>query len=89
MEYLLNKVLTTDDQKVILPLLARQSGSTTKRGEHGTMKPVELLKRVIKISSNEMILFYNPFYGSGSTGSFIFKILTAILSVFELDETYF
>lgn len=35
--------------------------------EHPTQKPIELLERIIKISSNENDLILDPFLGSGTT----------------------
>ena len=55
---------------------------------HSTQKPVKLIKRLIKASSNEGDLVLDPFAGSGSTA------ISAITSkrkfvVIEKDETYY
>lgn len=54
---------------------------------HSTQKPIKLIKRLIKASSNEGDLVLDPFAGSGSTA------ISAITSkrkfvVIEKDETY-
>lgn len=42
--------------------------SEKKCGKHPTQKPVELLEKIIKASTNENDLILDPFNGSGTTG---------------------
>jgi site-specific DNA-methyltransferase (adenine-specific) len=39
-----------------------------KYGKHPTQKPIELLRRIVKASTNEGALILDPFSGSGTTG---------------------
>ena len=57
-------------------------------GEHTTQKPVELIKRLIRISSSENDLVLDPFVGSGTTGVAC-KNLNRNFIGMELDEEYF
>ena len=43
------------------------SSSATERIGYPTQKPVELLERIVKASSNEGDVILDPFYGSGTT----------------------
>ena len=47
--------------------VAKGSTSEVKYGKYPTQKPKELLKRIIKSSSNEGQLVFDPFMGSGTT----------------------
>ena len=57
-------------------------------GEHTTQKPVELIKRLIRISSGENDTVLDPFMGSGTTG-IACKNLNRNFVGMELDEEYF
>lgn len=55
---------------------------------HPTQKPIELIKRLVKASSNEGDLVVDPFLGAGSTG-IATKILNRNFVGIELDPEYF
>ena len=84
----LNKILTTDLSKSDINYYLKRQSAQQPKGEHGTMKPVELLQRVIKVSSNENDIILDPFMGSGSTGVACQNTNRNFIG-FELDETYF
>lgn len=56
--------------------------------EHPTQKPVELLRILIKLISNEGDLIFDPFMGSGSTGVAC-KIEGRKFMGCEIDDEYF
>lgn len=56
-------------------------------GEHPTQKPVELLKRIIKASSNQGDLILDPFSGTFTT-SFVAKSLNRNSIGIEIDNKY-
>jgi len=39
----------------------------TKKFNHPTVKPIKIIKKLIKISSNEKDIVFDPFMGSGTT----------------------
>lgn len=55
---------------------------------HEAEKPVELLQRIIKLSSNENDIVLDPFMGSGSTGVACLNTNRKFIGI-ELDENYF
>ena len=55
---------------------------------HPTQKPVSILERFIKLSSDENGLVLDPFMGSGSTGVACINTNRNFVG-FELDEKYF
>ena len=55
---------------------------------HPTEKPVELLKHLIKIHSNEGDIILDPFMGSGSTGIAAYKTNRQFIGI-ELDQEYY
>ena len=57
-------------------------------GEHTTQKPVELIKRLIRISSRENDLVLDPFMGSGTTGVACINTNRKFIGI-ELEEKYF
>lgn len=61
---------------------------TVKSKLHPTEKPQELLKDLIKTSSNEDDLILDPFAGSGSTGLACFNTKRNYICI-EKDEGYF
>lgn len=63
----LKKVLNeTGDKNDITKYLKRQAFSQPK-GEHGTMKPVDLISNLILVSSEKGDVVLDPFMGSGTT----------------------
>lgn len=63
----LNKI-AGEDGKAISHYYTKRQVCPQPKGEHETMKPVELLKKYILLSSNEGDTVLDPFMGSGSTG---------------------
>lgn len=84
----LNKVLVEDGSKSDITHYMKRQVAEQPKGEHGTMKPVELLNRLIKVSSNEGDLILDPFMGSGSTGISARELNRRFIGI-ELDEKYF
>lgn len=62
--------------------------TSCKKGLHPAEKPVDLLKRFIKVSSEENNTILDPFMGSGTTG-IACKELKRNFIGFEIDEHYF
>jgi site-specific DNA-methyltransferase (adenine-specific) len=55
---------------------------------HPTQKPVELMKRLIELTTNENDLILDPFMGSGTTGVASLELNRKFIGV-EIDEEYF
>ena len=60
---------------------------SSKQRIHRTQKPVELMKDLIKIHSNEGCIILDPFMGSGSTAVGCIETNRNYIG-FELDTTY-
>ena len=56
--------------------------------KHPTQKPVELLKHLIKIASNEKDIVFDPFMGVGSVGVAALELKRKFIGI-ELDNEYF
>ena len=61
--------------------------SEKKEGKHPTQKPLGLLERIIKASTNEGDLVLDPFNGSGTTG-IACKMLKRKYIGIEQEEEY-
>ena len=61
---------------------------TVKGKLHPTQKPIDLMKYLIEVSSNENDIVLDPFMGSGSTGIACKKLNRNFIGI-ELDKTYF
>ena len=61
---------------------------TVKGKLHPTQKPVDLMKYLIEVSSNENDTVLDPFMGSGSTGIACVNTNRNFIGI-ELDKTYF
>lgn len=59
-----------------------------KYPKHPTQKPVNILKKMIKIASNTDDIVFDPFMGVGSTGVAALELGRRFIGV-EIDETYF
>ena len=62
------KVLTEDETKSDYRYYMKRQKFVQPKGLHESMKPVELLERYIKVSTNENDTVLDCFMGSGSTG---------------------
>lgn len=56
--------------------------------KHPTQKPVAILKKIIKVASNENDIIFDPFMGVGSTGVAAIDLNRRFIGV-EIDEGYF
>ena len=84
----LNKVWDEEGKKSDSDHYMKLQSFKKPDGEHTTQKPVELIKRLIRISSRENDLVLDPFAGSGTTGVAC-KNLNRNFIGMELDEEYF
>lgn len=57
-------------------------------GQHPTQKPIELMKDIISILTNEKNVILDPFMGSGTTGVACKSLKRKFIGI-ELDEKYF
>lgn len=55
---------------------------------HPTQKPIEILKKIIKISSNVNDIVFDPFMGVGSTGVAALQLNRKFLGL-EINKTYY
>ena len=62
--------------------------TSCKKGIHPAEKPIELIERFIKVSSQENDLVFDPFMGSGTTGIACKKLNRNFVG-FEIDKEYF
>lgn len=84
----LNKVWDEDGKKADSDHYMKLQSFRKPMGEHTTQKPVELIKRLIRISSNENDLVLDTFMGSGTTAIACINTNRNFIG-FELDEGYF
>ena len=81
----LNKI---EEENHLYSKVKKYSQIRGKSKLHPTQKPVELLKEIIKVSSNENDLILDLFAGSFSTGIACLETNRKCIG-FELDENYF
>lgn len=62
--------------------------TSCSRGKHPAEKPVELLKRYIKVSSQENDIILDPFMGTGSTGVAAKETNRNFIGI-EIDDKYY
>lgn len=62
--------------------------TSCKKGLHPAEKPIDLLKRFVKVSSKEDDTVLDPFMGSGTTGVACKELNRNFIGI-ELDENYF
>lgn len=84
----LHKVLTEDGSKSDINYYMKRQVAQQPKGEHGTMKPVALMERLIEVSSLEGDIVLDPFMGSGTTAVACLNTNRNFIGM-ELDETYF
>lgn len=80
----INNCGTPDILKISIKKLKNENGKNL----HDTEKPVELMKILIKNSSNENDLVLDPFMGIGSTGVACINTNRNFIGI-EIDENYF
>jgi len=56
--------------------------------KHPTQKPIQLLKHIIKMATNENDVIFDPFMGVGSMGVASLELNRKFIGI-ELDKTYF
>lgn len=59
-----------------------------KNPKHPAQKPLSILKKMIKIASNENDIVFDPFMGVGSTGVAALELNRRFIGI-ELDEVYY
>ena len=64
------------------------SPERTKNPKHPTQKPVSILEKIIKISTNENEIVLDPFMGVGSTGVAALRLQRRFIG-FEINEEYY
>ena len=84
----LRKVLTEDGAKSDINHYMKRQAHPQPRGEHGTMKPVNLIENFIRVASDEHDVVLDPFVGSGTTGVACKNLNRNFIGI-ELDEIYF
>ena len=84
----LRKVLTEDGTKSDINHYMKRQAHPQPRGEHGTMKPVNLIENFIRVASDESDIVLDPFMGSGTTGVACKNLNRKFIGI-ELDEKYF
>lgn len=82
------KVLTDDESKSDYRYYMKRQKFAQPKGLHESMKPIELLERYIKVSTNENDTVLDCFMGSGSTGVASLKLGRNFIGI-ELNEEYF
>ena len=84
----LRKVLTEDGTKSDIKHYMKRQAHPQPRGEHGTMKPVNMIENFIRVASGECDVVLDPFMGSGSTGVACVNTNRDFIGI-ELDKDYF
>ena len=84
----LHKVLTEDGTKSDINHYMKRQAHPQPRGEHGTMKPVNLIENFIRVASDEHDVVLDPFVGSGTTGVACKNLGRKFIGI-ELDKDYF
>ena len=84
----LHKVLTEDGSKSDINYYMKRQVAQQPKGEHGTMKPVAIMERLIEVSSLEGDIILDTFMGSGTTGVACVNTNRNFIGI-ELNEKYF
>ena len=84
----LNKILSVNSEKADSSFYTKIQSYPQPKGEHETMKPIELLEKYILLSSNKNDVVLDPFMGSGSTGVACVNTGRNFIGI-ELNEQYF
>ena len=83
----LNKVWNEDGTKADSSYYMKRQKFKQPSGAHNTMKPVELIKRFIELSSNKGDVVLDPFMGSGTTAIASLKTSRNYIG-FEINESF-
>lgn len=84
----LNKILVEDASKSDINYYLKRQAFPQPKGIHNTMKPVDLIKRYILLSSQENDIILDPFMGSGTTAIACLETNRQFLG-FEINEEYY
>lgn len=84
----LNKIVKENGEGDIEYYKKIQNYKQPKEYGHETEKPIELIKKYIKLSSNKSDMILDPFMGSGTTGEACVKLNRNFIGI-ELDSGYF
>ena len=84
----LRKITVEDGSKSDIKHYMKRQEEPQPRGEHGTMKPVRLIERFMRVASDEKSIILDPFMGSGTTAIAAINTNRNFIG-FELDETYY
>ena len=84
----LNKIWVEDGTKADISYYTKIQSYSQPKGQHETMKPVELVSKYILLSSNEGDLIFDPFMGSGTTGVACLNTNRNFIGI-ELNEDYY
>lgn len=61
---------------------------TIEQSKTATQKPINLLKHIIKMATNENDVIFDPFMGVGSTGVATLQLNRKFIGI-EIDKNYF
>ena len=84
----LRKIIVEDGSKSDIKHYMKRQEEPQPRGEHGTMKPVRLIERFMRVASDEKSIVLDPFMGSGTTAIACLNTNRNFIG-FELDKEYF
>lgn len=83
----LNKIWNNEHTHAKSELYMKRQKFKQPKGKHETMKPVELLKRYIQLTTNENDIVLDPFCGSGSTGVACKELNRSFIGI-EINNKY-
>ena len=83
----LNKI-TDDNGKALSHFYTKLQSYKQPKGEHETIKPIELIQKYVLLSSNENDIILDPFMGSGTTGLACINTNRKFIGI-EKEEKYF
>ena len=83
----LNKIVDSNG-KAISGYYTKIQSYIQPKGEHETIKPLELIKKYILLSTNENDVILDPFMGSGTTGVACKELNRDFIGI-EIDDNYF
>ena len=84
----MNKICVDGLEKADSSFYTKIQSYPQPKGEHETIKPIELLTKYILLSSKENDIILDCFMGSGSTGIACINTNRRFIGI-ELDEGYF